>query len=56
MNRVENIVAKGEIAHHVQFFLLPQRFQKSSPAEASESVDMWERVKSQKGTVLYLLG
>ena len=38
-------MAKGEIAHHEQFHLWPQCFQKSSAAEASESVCMWERVK-----------
>ena len=30
MSTVENIVAKGEIAHHGQFLLLPQCFQKLS--------------------------
>ena len=42
---VENIVANGEIAHYEHFFLLPQLFQKSSTAEASESGYIWERVK-----------
>ena len=37
-NRVENIVSKGEIARFEQFLLLSQSFQKSSAAEASESV------------------
>ena len=32
-NNVENIVAKGEIAHYEQFILLPQYFQMSSAAE-----------------------
>ena len=43
--RVENIGAKREIANYEQFLLLPQCFQKSSAAEVSESVYMWERVK-----------
>ena len=30
LKRVENIVAKGEIAHHQQFPILPDFFQKSS--------------------------
>ena len=41
----ENIVVKGEIAHHEQFVLFPQCFQKLSTTEASESVYLWERVK-----------
>ena len=40
MNKVENIVAKGETACYEQFLLLPQCFQKSSAAEASESVSV----------------
>ena len=47
LNRVENIMAKGEIAHYEQFLLLPQHyFQKLSAAEASESVCMRERDES----------
>ena len=42
LNKVENNVAKGEIAHFEQFLLLPQCFKKSSAAKASESVSMWE--------------
>ena len=38
---------KGEIACFEQFLLLSQCFQKSSTAEASESVYRWERVKLQ---------
>ena len=33
LNRVENIVAKGEIAHYEQFLLLLQCLQKSSAEE-----------------------
>ena len=44
MNRVENISTNGEIAHHEQFHPLPKCFQRSSAAEASESVYMMERV------------
>ena len=36
--RVENIVTKGEIAHHEQFLLLQQCFQKSLAADLSASV------------------
>ena len=46
LNRVENIVAKAEIVHHELFFLSRQCFQKSSAADPSESVKMWERVKA----------
>ena len=35
LNRVDNIVAKGEISHVEQFLLLPQCFQKLSAADAS---------------------
>ena len=38
VNRVENIVAKGETAKNEQFLLFLQCFEKSSAAEASESV------------------
>ena len=44
MNKVEIIVANGEIAQYEQFLLLQQLFQKSSAAEGSESIYMWERV------------
>ena len=44
LKRVENIVAKGEIAHIEQFLLFATMFSKDS-AEASESICMWERVK-----------
>ena len=47
LNRVKNIVAKGEIAQYEKFLLLLQCFQKSSAAEASESVCMRERVNAQ---------
>ena len=33
---VENIVGKGEIAHHMQFLLFPQCFQKLSVVDASK--------------------
>ena len=42
LQNIENIVAKGEIAHYEQFLILPQLFQNTSDAEASESVCMWE--------------
>ena len=38
--KVENIVAKGEIAHDEQLLLLPQCFQKLSASNESESVCM----------------
>ena len=41
----ENIVTKGEIARFEKFLLLPECFQRSSAAEASENVYMRERVK-----------
>ena len=44
--RLENIVTNGDIARLEQFLLLPRCFQKSSAAEASENVYMWERVKT----------
>ena len=46
MDRVENIVAKGEIAHYNQIRILPQCFQKMSAAEASKGLCMWERVNN----------
>ena len=45
LNKVENIVAKGEIAHHEHFHLWPQCFQKSFAAILSKCVCKWERVK-----------
>ena len=45
LNKVENILAKGKIAHHEKFLLLTQCFQKSSAAEASESVSVGKWVK-----------
>ena len=39
-------MAKAEIACFDNFLLLSQYFQKSSAAEASESVYMWKRVKA----------
>ena len=44
MKKVENIVAKGEIARSKQFLLSSQCFQKSSATEASKSFYMWERI------------
>ena len=44
LNKVENIVTKGEIACFEQFLLSSQCFQWSSAAMALESVSMWERV------------
>ena len=44
LNKVENMKAKGEIAHDEQFPFLSQCFLKSSAAQASESICMWERV------------
>ena len=39
---VENTVGKGEIAHHEQFLLFPQRFQKSCFSGALKGVVVWE--------------
>ena len=47
MNKVETILAKGEIARFEQFLVLPQCFQKSSAAEASESNCMFEQLKEE---------
>ena len=45
LNRVENIVEEGEIAHYEPFLLFPQCFQKSSAVNVLlKSVYMWERV------------
>ena len=44
LKEVENIVAKGEIARFEQLVLLSQCFQKSSAAEASESVSVRRKV------------
>ena len=40
-------MARGENAHFEQFPLLSQCFQKSTAAEASESVYMWEWVQKK---------
>ena len=42
--RVENTVGKGEIAHHEQFLLFPQCFQKACFPGASKAVTVWEWV------------
>ena len=54
---MKNIVAKGEIAHFVQFLRLSLRFQKADAAEASESVYMRERVNPlvTNGHILWYL-
>ena len=44
LNRVEKILAKGEITHYEQFLLLPKCFQKLSAADASESIYIWEKI------------
>ena len=46
-DRVENIVGKGEIARHEQFFLFPQCFQKLSFVDATKRVSVEKMVKSQ---------
>ena len=43
-NRVENNVAKEDIAYYEQFQISPQCFQKLSATEVSDSVFMWEIV------------
>ena len=45
LNRVENIVGKGEIARYEQFLLFPQCFQKACFPGASKGVIVWEWVK-----------
>ena len=49
--KVENIVAKGEIARFEQFLLFHYVIKTPSAAEASESVYMRERIKRPKITV-----
>ena len=49
--KVENIVAKGEIARFVQFLLLSLCFQKAICCRGSESVYMRERVKLADGNL-----
>ena len=44
--RVENTVAKGEIARYEQFLLFPQCFQKAYFPGASKGVIVWEWVKT----------
>ena len=46
--RVENTVGKGEIAHHEQFLLFPQCFQKACFPGASKSVIVWEWAKQNR--------
>ena len=41
LDKLENIVAKGEIAHDEQFHFWPQCFQKLSAAIASKYVCRW---------------
>ena len=41
-------MANEELAHYEQFLPLPQCFQKSSAANPSECVCMWEGVKTVK--------
>ena len=55
VDKVDNHVAKGEIACFEQFLLLTHCFQKFSAAEASESVCRWERVKWLNSVVNYCL-
>ena len=54
LNKVENIVVKGEIAHHEQFPLWPQCIQKSSAAIASKCVCRWERINLLPNVVTML--
>ena len=42
LNRLENTVGKGEIAHYEQFLLLQQCFQKACFPGASKGVIVWE--------------
>ena len=49
LNKVEIIVAKGEIASFEQLLLLSKCFQKSSAAEGSESAYMLEHVNTVLG-------
>ena len=51
LNRVENMVSKGEIACFEPFLLLCHDFKKLSAAKASESAYMRERVKRVENIV-----
>ena len=54
--KVENIVAKGEIARFEQFLLLSLCFQKAVCSNSSESVYMRERVKCKcHNMIMYIL-
>ena len=44
LNTVGNIVAKGEITNYEQLLLFPQRFRKSSVAEASAYKKLLKRI------------
>ena len=46
LNRVDNKVAKGEIAHDEQYLLLSQCFQKMSAPGLSKKINMCEKVIS----------
>ena len=45
MNRIKNIVTKGESVNHEQFLLLPQCFKNESAVESAERLCMWENAK-----------
>ena len=44
LTKVENVVAKGEIAQYEQFRLLATMFSRVVCCKGSESIFMWERV------------
>ena len=44
---VENTVGKGEIAHHEQFLLFPQCFQKACTPDTWKQGLAWERINGQ---------
>ena len=49
LNKVEDILANGEIAHYEQFLLWPQCFKsRLQQRRTSESVYMWERYNKMK--------
>ena len=43
LNKIKNILAKGEIDQYEQFHLLPQCIQKLFSADASKSVNIIEK-------------
>ena len=52
LNKVENMVANGKIAHYEQFLHLLPCFQKLSAAYGLKCVCRWERVKTSEDNIV----